>query len=212
MIPSGITPVPRDDKTRAAMRKELGASDNDRLIGVVAELVPHKGHRFLLDAMPEVARGHAESRLVVVGDGPLRSELEGRAADLNLVKKVRFLGRREDVPRLLNAFDLFVMPSVTEGLGTSILDAMSAGVPVVATDAGGIPEIVRAAETGLIAKAGDASSLARALRAALANPDAARERAERAAAMVGADYTAEATAQKTLAYYREILGAKGTGS
>jgi len=119
--------------------------------------------------------------LVLIGDGPLRGDLQARAARLGIAERVFFAGWRDDVPAWLSALDVLAMTSITEGLCTTILDAMAAGVPVVATAAGGIPELVADGQTGYLAPVGDVAAIARHLEHALADPEQARARATRAA-------------------------------
>jgi len=138
------------------------------VVGNVAALVPHKGQRHLIDAAALVVRDVPDARFVILGEGELRQELEHQVRTLGLERHVFLPGFRADVLGLIKSFDLFVMSSVTEGLGTSLLDAMAASRPIVATSAGGIPEVVVHEETGLLVEPRDhhamASSIVRLLR------------------------------------------------
>jgi glycosyltransferase involved in cell wall biosynthesis len=130
--------------------------------GVIARLTEQKGHRFLFDALasrPELSNVH----LLVIGGGELRDALEQRAGVLGLTPRVHFLGARRDLGDLLAAMDVFVMPSLWEGLPLSMVLAMGAGVPVVATAVAGIPEVVDDGRTGLLVAPGDAAALGAAL-------------------------------------------------
>jgi glycosyltransferase involved in cell wall biosynthesis len=131
--------------------------------------------------------------------------MKALARALGVEGRVRFAGFRADVPDVMACFDLFVRSSREEGLCTSIIDAMELGVPVVGTRAGGIPELVLEGETGLAAPVADPAGLADAVLRALADPAAARARAERARAHVRAHFTADAMVDGTLAVYREFL-------
>jgi glycosyltransferase involved in cell wall biosynthesis len=148
--------------TRSAMRAAIGIPDAAPVAGVIARLTEQKGHRFLLDALasrPELANVH----LVLVGDGELRQLLTADAATLGLASRVHFLGARRDLGNILSAMDVFVMPSLWEGLPLSLVLAMAASLPVVATAVAGIPEVIDEGRTGLLVRAGDADALGAAL-------------------------------------------------
>lgn len=189
------------------LRRELGVGDDVALVGAVAALVDHKDPGTWLRTAGCVGgrvagtAGDQRVHFVWIGEGPLRAEVEGLAAESGLA--VTFLGFRDDVDRLLPELDVFLFTPREEGLGTSLLDAMAAGVPVVATRAGGVPEIVDEA-TGWLADVGDDVGLAAAVQAAL--EDEGRRRAVAARAKVRG-FSAAAMAEGTLAVYRDILGA-----
>jgi glycosyltransferase involved in cell wall biosynthesis len=133
------------------------------IVGNVAALVSHKGQRHLIDAASLVVREMPDTRFVILGEGPLRSDLERQVRHHHLEKHVLLPGFRDDVLSCIKAFDLFVLSSETEGLGTSLLDAMAAGKACVGTAAGGIPEAVQDGVTGLVVSTHDPESLARAI-------------------------------------------------
>ena len=203
---SGVTPRTLPADARALLLAELGASPDALLIGTVASLVDHKGHRFLIDAIPKVIEKHPNALFVVAGDGELSDSLKQQAGDLGLTdKNLQFLGFREDVGAFLGALDLYVMTSHLEGLNTSIIDAQLAGVPVVATRAGGIPELVLDPETGWLADNRSPADIAAKILQALAAPDQRLSRAKNAKARAAAQFTADAMVEGTLAAYRKIL-------
>lgn len=175
-IPSGIPAPPAD---RAAARRALGVRQGDLVVGCVGRLVPVKGQQVLLDAFARAAAGCPNGRLVLVGDGPARENLEARVARAGLDGSVRFLGLRDDVPALLAGFDLYVQPSLNEGMGRALAQAMAAGLPVVATDAPGPLSLVGRDGAGVIVRRGAVDDLAGAIAGLLADP-AARERLGRA--------------------------------
>lgn len=148
---------------------ELGVPAHAPVIGNVAALTGHKDHATLLDAMALLRPRQPEARLLVAGDGELRGVLEARALALGLADRVIFAGFRRDLDRLLPAFSVFCLSSHLEGLGTSLLDAMACGLPVVATAAGGIPEAVEDGVTGRLVPARDPTALAAALADALSD-------------------------------------------
>ncbi len=204
-IHSSIVPVEPVPGARDEVLSELGWPRESFVIGDVAALEDHKGHVDLIDAFALVVAKNDTARLALIGDGSRRGELEARAAQLHLSDRVRFLGHRTDIPRLLSALDLFAMTSRQEGLCTSILDAMSAGVPVVATDAGGIPEIVRDGETGRLAPRENPAAIAELILDAAQNPGVSRSLAERARRMVANEFGVDGMARKTLGVYTDLL-------
>jgi glycosyltransferase involved in cell wall biosynthesis len=171
VVHSAVTGMDRVSGAREDVRRELGLSPDAVLVGNVANLSDHKGHVYLIDAARALCREKPGLYVVIVGRGELERALKRRVAEAGLAGRVLFTGFRDDVPRWLSAFDVFAMTSHTEGLCTSLLDAMSVGVPVVATDAGGIPEIVQDDVNGLLARSRDpldiAAKLARAVDDAL---------------------------------------------
>ncbi len=129
----------------------------------VGALVAHKGQKFLIEAMPAVLRAVPDAHLVIFGEGELRGALERQIKHLSLEKHVLLPGFREDVLSLMKSADLFVMSSITEGLGSAVLDAMAMGLAVVGTRAGGIPEAVVPGETGELVEPGEPKALAAAM-------------------------------------------------
>src|SRR4030095_13056693 len=133
------------------------------VVGNVAALVPHKGHRHLIEAAHLVVREMPDARFIILGEGELRESLERQVRDYHFEKHVLLPGFRTDVLGCIKGFDLFAMRSVTEGLGMSPLDATACSVPIVATSAGGIPEIVEDGLNGLLVPPRDAAALAAAI-------------------------------------------------
>jgi len=149
------------------------------IVGNVAALVPHKGHRYLIEAAHLLIQRMPDVRFIIFGEGELRAPLERLIRDRHLQRHVLLPGFRTDVIGCLKAFDLFAMSSITEGLGTSLLDAMACARPIVATSTGGIPEIVADGITGLLVPPHDAGALAEAMAGALKD-EALRARMGRA--------------------------------
>lgn len=158
-----------------AMLRALGVPDDALLVGNVAALTDHKDHRTLLEAAARVVAGEPRARFVIAGDGELRGALLAHAARLGLGERLLFLGFREDLDRLIPAFDVFCLSSRLEGLGTSLLDAMCFARPIVATAAGGIPDAVHDGVNGRLVPVRDPEALARALLEALASPERRRD-------------------------------------
>ena len=153
-----ITPV-ATVADRLAARAELGLAPDDRVVGSTVRLTPAKGAHHALAAFGRVAKEVPSARLVLFGDGEARNELERQARDLGVRDMVVFAGYRSDVRALLPALDVFVFPSLKEAMGIAIVEAMLAGLPVVAHDVGGIPEVVTR-EMGYLVAAGDEHSMA----------------------------------------------------
>ncbi|MBZ0301839.1 MAG: glycosyltransferase [Anaerolineae bacterium] len=166
-IPYGLDYVPQQpaqrQAARQAMRQSLGLSDETPVAGIVCRLVEQKGVPYGLQAFARVLEALPDARLLIAGDGPLRADLEAQAEALGLGDRVQFLGWREDVPQLMTAFDLLLLPSLWEGFGLVILEAMACQIPVVASAVSAIPEIMVDGETGLLAAPGDVDGLSRAL-------------------------------------------------
>ncbi len=149
--------------TSTGIREELSLDSASPLILSVGRLVPQKGQRYLIEAMPAIRDRHPDAVLLLIGIGFLEEKLRNLADELDLQDSVRFLGRREDVPALLQAADIFVFPSLFEGLGVSLLEASGSGTPVIGTNTGPIPEIIRDGETGLLVPPADAEAIANAV-------------------------------------------------
>jgi glycosyltransferase involved in cell wall biosynthesis len=191
---------------RDEARAELGIAAQEQVVGVVARLAPEKGHRVLIDAAPEILRALPRTRFVFVGRGRSRPDIEAQIAALGLRDRFILTGFREDVPRLLQAFDLFVLcPTDGESLGTSILEAFTMGLPVVATDVGGVSESVIAGRTGWLVPPGQPGPLAAAVVEALTHREEAARRAAQGRARVAEIFTPEAIARQTEAVYLKVL-------
>jgi glycosyltransferase involved in cell wall biosynthesis len=175
------------------------------IIGNVAALVPHKGQKYLVDAAAIVVREVPRARFLVLGQGELRNALQEQIRDLGLRQHVLLAGFRTDVLALVKSMDVFVMSSVTEGLGTSLLDAMAAARPVVATMAGGIPEVVQDGVTGLLVPPRDARALAEAILSLLRDEDRRRRMGEAGLARVRQHFTMEKMVSETVAVYERVL-------
>jgi len=185
----------------SAARKEIGIPADAFVIGNVAALAGHKSHRDLLDAIPPIVRVLPGAHLVIAGDGEERARLERQAADLGIAESVHFIGFRSDVPRLLAAFALFAISSRLEGFCNSVLEAFAAGVPVVATSAGGLPEMVKDGETGLLTPVADPPALASAILRIAADRALGTRLAEAGRRLVESEYTVERMVEKTAAAY-----------
>lgn len=203
VVPSGIDPRPfQGPYDRAALRRALGIPDGVVLVLQVAALAPHKSQTDLLKAAALLRDRVPFIRIWIAGEGLLRDTLEREHASLVLGDFVRFLGFRRDVADLLRAADIFCLSSYLEGMGTSILDAMAAGLPAVATRVGGIPEVVAEGETGLLVPPREPSALADALQTLAGDADRRAKMGERARTRVR-EFSADRTAERTRAIYLE---------
>jgi glycosyltransferase involved in cell wall biosynthesis len=203
VVHSGIDPRRMD--AEPISREVLGIEDADLLIGNVAALVGHKDHHTLIDAMPHVLRALPHAKLVIAGEGPLRKAIERQIADLSLSDAVHLLGYRDDVPQLLQCLDVFAMSSSEEGLGTTVLDAMAAGVPVVATAGGGIPEMVHDGETGLLSPVNNPKLLAENLVRMWGESMLRVRCVDSARELVNTEFSVERMVEGNLAVYRELI-------
>jgi glycosyltransferase involved in cell wall biosynthesis len=173
---------------------------NRALVLTPARLTDQKGLPHLLHAVASLD----DVFLAVAGDGPDRDELEALAADLGLTERIVFLGHRRDVPALLAAADVVVLPSLWEGLPLALLEAMASGTPVISTRVGGIPELIVSGCNGLLVEPGDSAALAAAIRELLDDRDLAGRFARRAAADVADRFSASAMADKVMTIYDEL--------
>jgi glycosyltransferase involved in cell wall biosynthesis len=148
-VPNGVEIYGlRPSSGTARIRCELGIGTTTRVIGTVGRLYPHKGHRHLLSAFAQVLADGADAVLLMIGEGPLRADLEAQAMQLGVAGKTRFLGERADIPDLLACMDIYVHASLWEGMPNAVMEAMAAGKPVVATGVDGTTELITDGETG----------------------------------------------------------------
>jgi glycosyltransferase involved in cell wall biosynthesis len=145
------------------LHEEYGMEPGAEIVGVIARLEPEKGHPTLLEAWPAVLRACPSAHLLIVGEGSRRDALEAQARELRIAHRVVFTGRRDDIPAVTAALDVAVLPSYREAQGLTILEAMALSRPVVASNVGGIPEMVEDGVTGLLVPPHDAPALAAAI-------------------------------------------------
>lgn len=190
------------------LRARLGIAETDRVIGIVARLVPVKDHVTMLRAMVAVIREIPEARLVVVGGGPLREELEAHAARLGIASRVIFLGNRLDVAELLGLMEIFALSSLSEGMSMTILEAMAARRPVVATDVGGTSWVVHHEKTGLLVPSQRPDRLADAILRLLNDRVWAAQLVQAGYELVRERFQLEQVVQQYDDLYRQLLGAR----
>jgi glycosyltransferase involved in cell wall biosynthesis len=194
---------------RQGVRARLGLPPRSRLVLTVARMTEQKGHRHLLETAPAVVERRPEAYFVWVGSGPLEDDLREQAHALGLDEHVRFVGQRADVTDLMAAADLFVLPSLFEGLPLAVLEAMAAGLPVVGTRICGTAEAVRDGVTGRLVEAGDAPALAAAILEVLDQPDMAAHWGAAGRQRVQQEFSAARMARDTAAIYEEALAETG---
>jgi glycosyltransferase involved in cell wall biosynthesis len=194
--------------TRAELLASLGVPPDAVVVTIIARLTEQKAHRVLFDALATTS-GLEHTHLLVVGGGELAGELPRRAVEQHIASRVHFLGARRDLGNLVGATDVFVMPSLWEGLPLSMVLAMGAGLPVVATRVAGIPEVVRHNETGLLVEPGQSQPLGAALAALVADADLRRRLGSAARDYVRPRFGADKYVQSVVDLYDRLLAAEG---
>lgn len=190
------------------LRQSLGLGRGVPVIGVVANFIHYKGYQFFLEAWGAVVKRFPRNVALLVGEGPLRRELEARVEAMGLGKSVRFLGTHQDVPALLALMDLVVHPSLEEGFSNAILEAMAAGKPVVATAVGGNPEAVVHGETGFLVPPRDSQALAEAMVWLLDHPTEAARFGEAGRRRVAERFELGAMIRQYEAVYERLVAEK----
>jgi len=206
VVPSGVDPSRFTFNLPAeALRTELTIPADAPIVGTIGSLVDHKDHACLIDAWPTLLDRVPNAQLVIVGEGELRSALERQVAEKHLTDYVTLTGHREDIETFLSGFDAFAVSSHLEGLNTSLIDAMLFGLPAVGTRAGGIPDLIRDGETGLLVEPKSPEALGEALARIVQNPGLARDLGENGRRHARAHFTAEALVEGTVAAYLSAL-------
>jgi glycosyltransferase involved in cell wall biosynthesis len=213
VVADGVDPSRMQQGVRARGRQLFRVNDQTVLLLTVAKLTDHKGHRYMLDAMPRIVAQRPDVVWAVVGDGSLRDSLHWHARRLGMQNNVQFLGYRRDIPDLMAAADLLVVPSHMEGLCSTIVDAMLAGTPVVATRAGGIPDLLAESDdlgpaTGWLVPPRDSLALAEAVLDALRYPHVTARLRDTALQRAASQFTAARMVERTLDVYRSALAAR----
>jgi len=197
--------VPVDAPARQRLRERLGLGDGEFAIGCVSRMTSVKRHGALVEAFARVHAQMPQARLILVGDGPMRARIEAQIAACGVAGAVRLLGDLADVVDVLPALDACALVSETEGMSNAILEAMSCGLPVVATAVGGNPELVAHERTGLLVPLGDADALVTALLRLARQPDFARDCGRRARQRVLADFSIDAMVDAFQALHGSLI-------
>jgi glycosyltransferase involved in cell wall biosynthesis len=208
VIPNGITPVDLELVSRSNARKETGVTNGDLYLLSVGRLVYQKGHEFLIHAMPEVLRHYPNTKAGICGDGVLRSQLEEQILKLDLSDSVKLLGQWDNVSRFLAIADVFILPSRWEGLPIALLEAMSAGLPVIATRVEGVEEVVEDQIHGLLVPLEDSEALAKAILQLINDPKKRNEMGMAASLRVKQLYTADRMCEEYLKLIKKLSSLK----
>lgn len=186
-------------------RREFGLEEGQPAIGMAAQFIPRKGHAVAVEALARVLEEQPRARLLLFGRGPLRPEIERQVLGLGLHGKVAFAGFRDDLHRILPCLDLLVHPASMEGLGVTLLQAAACGLPIVAGRAGGIPEVVRHQENGLLVEPGDVAAVAEALLALLRDPEMRRSYGTSGRRLVEKEFSCRSMVSGNAAVYRTLV-------
>lgn len=205
VIRNGTAVIARSAE-RISVRSRLGFHPDSRIVLTVARYTEQKDHRTLLDAIPTVLECESRACFVWVGTGPLEKQMMDAVRRQGLDRHIMFLGERDDVPDLMAAADVFALPSRFEGLPLAVLEAMAAGLPVVATRVCGTAEAVRHGLTGLLVEPGRPAALATALVEVLTKPEWAAQLGERGRVRVRRYFSVDRMARQTLALYDDVSG------
>jgi glycosyltransferase involved in cell wall biosynthesis len=195
----------RIERDREWFQGEFGVSASAPLIGVIAQLIPRKGHRYLLEITPELLSRFPDLRIVFFGQGPLEAELRESIRRLGLEERVQLAGFRNDMPRILPCLDLVVHPALMEGLGVSLLQAAACGVPLVAARAGGIPEVVRHGESGYLVEPGSSRDLKETIASLLADPELGRRFGSQGRRIVEQEFSIDGMVEENVSIYEGLL-------
>ena len=201
-IPNGI---PYEPPACVTLREELGLGPADRLLVSVGNLYPVKGHQYLIDAVARLSDRHPHLHVAIAGRGDLAQPLASRAREHGLADRVHLLGLRSDVAAILAAADIFVLPSLSEGLPLAILEAMFAARPIVASDVGEVAVALAHGEAGMLVAPGNAEALAQSIDKLLSNPRQARELGARGAERAAAEYDLARMVHRYQATYGELV-------
>lgn len=187
-----------------SLKRSFGMGAESLVVGTVGRLVPVKGHKYLIEAAPKILKEVPGVKFVLVGDGYLRPKLERLTYTLNVQDAFLFLDWRSDIPEIMRMFDLFALPSLNEGMGKVLVEAMAAGKPIVASNAGGIPDLVMDGDNGLLVPPKNSDQLAEAIIKLLKDDKRRTEMGNRGEAMVKR-YSVESMVKKIDALYMELL-------
>lgn len=206
LIPVGVNlsryQVNTDDKK---IRKDLGIEEKADIVGIVGRLEPPKGHEFFLRAAKEILKNHPGTFFVVVGSGYLRESLEGLARELGIAKQVIFTGFRDDMIEIMSSFSVFVLPSLWEGQGVVICEAMAMKIPVIASKVGGITDVVSDGETGILVPPADSSSLAGAISGLLSDKEKMLKMGQAGYEKVKKEFLEESSKAKLMDFYGKMI-------
>jgi glycosyltransferase involved in cell wall biosynthesis len=194
-----------NEKKNGELKRSFGLDINSRVIGTVASLTEEKGHVYLINAARDIILAFPETRFLFVGDGVERNHLEKKVAELGLQGKVILTGSRKDIPEILSILDVFVLPSLKEGLPMALLEAMAARTPVVASRVGAVPKVIVHNENGLLVEPGNSGSLYTGISELLSDPKKASSLGDCGYKKVKERFSSEAMATHYFDVYKKIL-------
>lgn len=204
-LPNGVRRMPAG---QATLRDELRLGPDDRLLVSVGSLYPVKGHVHLIEAFAVLATRHAGLHLAIVGRGEMAGALSVLARDRGCAARVHLIGLRSDVAAILTEADVFVLPSLSEGLPLALLEAMSAACPIVASDVGEVGVALAQGEAGILVEPGDPAALTAAIDSLLSDPVQARALGARAAQRAAAEYDVSQMVRRYVGVYEELLASR----
>lgn len=190
---------------RQAFQAEFHLPDNALAIGMVAQLIPRKGHRYLIEAIHTLSREYPSLKVLCFGQGPLLARLESAVREKGLSAVIQFTGFRTDLPQWLGGLDILAHPADMEGLGVSLLQASAAAVPIVATRAGGLPEAVQDGTTGLLVEPGNIPALTGALRQLITDAGLRQQLGTAGRQRILSEFSIQTMTQGNLAVYKKVL-------
>lgn len=186
------------------MKNQLGLDEKIRIIGTIGSLVIEKGHIYLLEAARQILDVVKDLKFLIIGDGPLRKALEEKSEELGIKKDIIFMGQRKDIPELLMAMDVFVLPSIKEGLPIALLEAMASKRPVIATRIGAIPNVIENEDIGVLVEPKDITGLRDAIMNLLNDPGRMNLLARKGFDRVCRDFSSDEMAKNYLKLYNEL--------
>ena len=207
VIPSGIElniyrELTLEDKNKR--KKKIGIPEEALVVGTVGRLVPVKGPEFMIKASPHIISKSPQTRIVFAGDGPLKENLQELAKETGTDTNIVFLGWRDDIPRILSIFDIFLLPSLNEGMGRVLAEAMALGKPIVASNVGGVPDLVTHGKNGFLVPAENPEELAKHTQLLLEDKDK-REKMGKAGKKMASGFAHDAMVQKIANLYDELM-------
>jgi glycosyltransferase involved in cell wall biosynthesis len=203
MIHNGV-PIMRFAKASPTFSEEINKGKRT-VVGMIARLAPGKNPDLFLQAAQSVLKGFPNTVFAMIGNGPERNKLEGLVRKLKIEDSVVFAGERHDMPEVYASLDIVVLPSLSEGMPMSILEAMAAGKPIVASSVGAIPSVVLPDQTGLLIEPGDLVGLRAAMERLLSDPELRTRLGEEGQTMINRHYSADVMAHKYLHVYQRVL-------
>jgi len=207
-IPNGVDTNKFNIYRKEFTRKKFGFKKEDFIIGIVARLDPIKNHKTLFFTFKEIVKNYPQAKLIIVGDGPLREELKEKSYQLGINNKAIFMGERNDVPEILKTFDIFVLPSLNEGMSNTILETMATGIPVIASNVGGNPELVIDGETGFLFPTNDVESLVQKIKTYILYPELKQKHGYNARKRVEEKFSLDQMVRRYEELYLELVERK----